>query len=245
MDQKGLKAKLFIEGSTGNTGAANRAKGGGQKGNSKGKLRGYFGKRNRVSGRGESRGIVTDGIIHTKCLLHETPEQHIAQHQKYVHEVFDILKENDLFVKPEKCVFKQEETDYLGVIVGKGRLRMDPKKLQGMADYPVLKNVTDIRAFLGFMGYYCYFIENYLAIVRPLLDLTKKASIFRWEKCHQEAFDKIKSIMCKAPVLLQPDFNKKFYLQTDASAYGMGVTIHPHFSLPLQLSPSPRQRHQH
>ena len=79
--------------------------------------------------------------------------------------------------------------------------------------------------FLGFTGYYRYFVQNYSAIVCPLLDLTKKGSVFKWEPHHQEAFDKIKAIMCKAPVLLQPDFNKKFYLQTDASAYGVGTVL--------------------
>ena len=95
-----------------------------------------------------------DGIIHTKCHPHETPKQHVLRHHKYVHEIFDILEENDLFVKPEKCAFEQEETDYLGVIVGKGRLQMNPKKLQGVADYLIPLNVMDIQAFLGFIGYY-------------------------------------------------------------------------------------------
>ena len=102
---------------------------------------------------------------------------------------------------------------------------MDPKKLQGVANYPIPQNVTDVRAFLGFTGYYRYFVQNYSAIVRPLLDLTKKGHVFKWEQRHQEAFDKIKTIMCKAPVLLQPDFNKKFYLQTDASAYSVGAVL--------------------
>ena len=102
---------------------------------------------------------------------------------------------------------------------------MDPKKLQGVANYPIPQNVTDVRAFLGFTGYYRYFVQNYSAIVRPLLDLTKKGSVFKWETRHQEAFDKIRAIMCKAPVLLQPDFNKKFYLQTDVSAYGVGAVL--------------------
>ena len=88
--------------------------------------------------------FMDDGIIHTKRLPNETPEQHLERHRKYVHEIFDILEEIDLFVKPEKCAFKQEETDYLGVIVGKGRLRMDLKKLQGVANYPVPQNVTDV-----------------------------------------------------------------------------------------------------
>lgn len=156
--------------------------------------------------------FMNDRIIHTKHLPHETPEQHTLRHQKYVHEIFDIPKENDLFMKLEKCAFEQEETNYLGVIVGKGQLWMDPKKLQGVADYLIPQNVMDVQAFLGFTGYYRYFVQNYSTIVHPLLNLTKKGSIFKWEVQCQEAFDKIKSIMCKAPVLLQPDFNKKFYL---------------------------------
>ena len=73
--------------------------------------------------------FMDDRIIHTKHLPHKTPKQHLLQHQKYIYEIFDILEENDLFIKPEKCAFEQEEMDYLGVIVGKGQLQMDPKKL--------------------------------------------------------------------------------------------------------------------
>ena len=156
-----------------------------------------------------------NGIIHTKHLPNETPEQHLKRHRRYIHKIFDILAENDLFIKPEKCAFEQEETDYLSVIVGKGRLQMDLKKLQGVANYPVPQNITDVRAFLGFTRYYRYFMQNYSAIVCPLLDLTKKVNVFKWEACHQEAFDKIKTIMCKAPVLLQ----------TDASAYSIGAVL--------------------
>ena len=68
-------------------------------------------------------------------------------------------------------------------------------------------------------------MQNYSAIVCPLLDLTKKGNVFKWEPRHQEAFDKIKAIICKAPILLQPDFNKKFYLQMDALAYGVGTIL--------------------
>ena len=169
--------------------------------------------------------FMDDSIIHTKQLPNKTKEQHLKRHRQHIHEIFDILAENDLFVKPEKCTFEQEETDYLGVIVGKGRLWIDPKKLQGVANYPTPQNITDVRAFLGFTGYYRYFVQNYSAIVHPLLDLTKKGSVFKWEQRHQEAFNKIRTIMCKAPVLLQPDFNKKFYLQTDASAYSVGAVL--------------------
>jgi len=64
-------------------------------------------------------------------------EQHLRQHHKLVHEMLDELEANDLYLKLEKCAFEQEEIEYLGVIVGKGHLHMDPKKLKGVADYPV------------------------------------------------------------------------------------------------------------
>jgi CCR4-NOT transcriptional regulation complex NOT5 subunit len=73
--------------------------------------------------------------IHTAKLPHETEEQHRSWHQGYMHQILDKLEENDLYLKPEKCEFKQDEIEYLGVIVGKNRLQMHPKKLQGIADW--------------------------------------------------------------------------------------------------------------
>jgi hypothetical protein len=169
--------------------------------------------------------FMDDSIIHMKRQLNEIEEQHLAWHRHYVHKIFNILAENDLYVKPKKCAFEQQEIKYLGVIVGKGCLHIDPKKLQGVADYPTPLNVTDVRTFLGFTGYYWYFIPNYSAIVWPLLNLTKKSTVFHWSQQEQEAFDKIQSIMCSAPVLQQPNFKKKFYLQTDASTYGVGTIL--------------------
>ena len=61
-----------------------------------------------------------DGVIHTKRWADKSKEQHISQHRCYVYEIFDILAENDLYVKPEKYAFEQEEIEYLGVIVRKG-----------------------------------------------------------------------------------------------------------------------------
>src|SRR5216684_4479390 len=115
-----------------------------------------------------------DLAVHTKRRAEETEEDHRRRHEEYVHIVLDILEENDLYLKPEKCAFEQKEIDYLGVIVGQGTLKMDPKKIQGVADWSPPTTVTEIRQFLGFTGYYRYFIPNYSKIARPLLDLTKK-----------------------------------------------------------------------
>ncbi len=68
------------------------------------------------------------------------------------------LEQNDLYLKPEKCDFEKKEIDYLGIIVSNGKIQMDPKKLNGVADWPIPKNPTDIQKFLGFTGYYRYFV---------------------------------------------------------------------------------------
>ena len=153
--------------------------------------------------------FMDDGVIYTQQRPGESDDQHRARHRSYVHRIFNILAANDLYVKPEKCAFEQEEIEYLGVIIGKGRLRMDPKKLQGVADYPVPRNPTDVRAFLGFTGYYRYFVQGYSQIARPLLDLTKKTEAWHWGPAQTRAFEMLKTKMCAAPILLQPNFNKK------------------------------------
>ncbi len=54
------------------------------------------------------------------------------------------LEQNDLYLKPEKCKFEKKEIDYLEVIISNGKIQMDPKKLKGVADWPIPKTPTDI-----------------------------------------------------------------------------------------------------
>ena len=166
-----------------------------------------------------------DGAIHTKPLPDETHEEHLARHQGYVHKIFDKLKKFDLYLKPEKCSFEQTKIDFLGVVVGDSQIQMDPSKIKAVKEWPKPKTPTKVRAFLGFTGYYCYFIKGYSLIARPLLHLTKKATEWHWGDLQEQAFQELKNIMCGKPVLSQPDFNKKFYLQTDASTYGLGAVL--------------------
>jgi hypothetical protein len=169
--------------------------------------------------------FMDNSIIYTKRLPGEMEEQHQQRHWQLVHHIFDILEKNDLYIKPEKCMFEQEEIKYLGVIIGKGKTWIDPKKLMAVANYPNPKNPTDVHAFLGFTGYYWYFIQGYLQITWPLLDLIKKTEAQHWDEPQGKAFLTLRRLMCSTPVLMQPDFSKKFYLQTDASRYGMGAVL--------------------
>jgi hypothetical protein len=65
-----------------------------------------------------------------------------------------ILQENELFLKPEKCEFEQREVKYLGVIVGNGKIRMDPIKVEGVRQWATPRNVKNIQSFLRFLNFY-------------------------------------------------------------------------------------------
>jgi|SRR6266850_2188066 len=105
-----------------------------------------------------------DIAIHTKPKPGETEEQYQQQHENLTHLVLNILEKNDLYLKPEKCKFLKREIDYLGVIIGNNTIKMDPVKLKGVADWMTPTMPTEIRKFLGFTGYYRYFIPNYSKI---------------------------------------------------------------------------------
>jgi hypothetical protein len=83
---------------------------------------------------------------------------------------------------------------------------MDPAKVQGVADWKPPRTVRDIRAFLGFTGYYRYFIKDYSKIARPLIHLTKKVTPFAWEEAQVRAFKTLKKHMCQNLILRQPDY---------------------------------------
>jgi hypothetical protein len=102
---------------------------------------------------------------------------------------------------------------------------MDPGKLKGIADWPVPQNPTEVWQFLGFTGYYWYFVPNYSKIAWPLLDLMKKNLLWHWGHTQHDAFKELKTRMCCSPVLTQPNFKERFYLQTDALAYGVGTVL--------------------
>ena len=75
-------------------------------------------------------------------------------HEQCVHKVLKKLRKHDLYLKPEKCIFEQQKIKFLGVVLEDSMVQMDPAKVQGVADWSPPQNVTDVRAFLGFTGFY-------------------------------------------------------------------------------------------
>ena len=156
-------------------------------------------------------------------LIHTTDD--ITAHREKVHKILHKLRQHDLYLKPEECQFEQKKVEFLGIILEKETVQMDPAKTKGLADWKTPQNLKDVHAFLGFTGFYRYFVLNYLKIARPLIELTKKAVPFHWSEAQSKVFETLKTLMCRCPVLKQPNYTKPFFLSTDASAYGVGAIL--------------------
>src|SRR5437899_9012554 len=140
-------------------------------------------------------------IVYMDDILIVTKSDNIEDHIAMVSKVLQILADNNLFLKPEKCHFHKREVEYLGVIVGNGHVKMDPVKLKGIIEWPIPWNVQELRAILGFGNYYKDFIQDYSLIACPLHNLTRKATPWKWEDKEQAAFDKLKCHFTSYPVL--------------------------------------------
>ena len=150
-------------------------------------------------------------------------------HELRVNHILDKLEKFDLFLKPEKCKFHQQEVEYLGVLIGNGSVKMDPIKVQGISEWPTPLTVKDVRSFLGFCNFYRAFIKNFSDIACPLNDLTRKNEQFIWSKERDEAFLRLKAVCSSYLVLHTPDWTKQFIMETDASGYALGVVIAQEF----------------
>jgi hypothetical protein len=104
----------------------------------------------------------------------------LAEHRKIVCEVLQRLQDHDLYLKPEKCKFEQQEIEYLGMIIRPGEVCMDPGKVSAVRDWPTPMTLRDVCTFIGFSNFYQRFIKDFSSIARPLHDLTKKDVPWQW-----------------------------------------------------------------
>ena len=162
--------------------------------------------------------FVDDVLIATKA---DTPT-----HRKIVNELLTLFAKESYFLRPSKCEFEKTRVTYLGLVVDGETLRIDPKKADGLHNWPrELKTVKEVRSVLGVLGYQRPFIPHYADLARPLTALTKKNHPFNWTEECRIALDTLINTVTKGPVLAQPDLSSPFFLQVDASAYATGAIL--------------------
>ena len=114
------------------------------------------------------------------------------EHKEHLKIVLQELRDYQLFAKFSKCNFFKDEIQYLGHVVTKVGILVDPEKIKAIEDWPVPKDVTDVRSFMGITGYYRRFIEGFSRIANPITSLQNKGKKFYWNQKCKERFKKLK-----------------------------------------------------
>ncbi|QRW15700.1 Retrotransposable element Tf2 protein [Rhizoctonia solani] len=146
-------------------------------------------------------------------------------HENHVWEVLKRLQDNNLFCNIEKCHFHVKKIDYLGFIISEFGIEVDQSKVTDAMNWSTPKNVKNIQEFLGFVNFYRQFIPNFGNMAQPLYNLLKKDSLWEWESAEQQSFDGLKKCLTSAPLLLQPDTTKQFYIECNALDYATGAIL--------------------
>ena len=144
-------------------------------------------------------------------------------HDKLVAEIIKRLKENDLYVKLEKCKWKVREVGFLRVVIGPQGIKMEENKLKGVLEWPTPKCVKDVQKFLELANYYHQFIQSFIFIARPLYNMMKKDQ--KWTERQKKAFRKLKEKFTKELMSVTLDLDKKMRMEVDASDYTMGEVL--------------------
>ena len=135
------------------------------------------------------------------------------------------LREKKLYAKFSKCQFWLEEVAFLGHVVSKDGVSVDPKKINAVTEWQRPTSVTEIRSFLGLAGYYRRFVEGFSKLAAPMTRLTQKNIKFEWsEKC-ERSFQELKNRLVSAPILALSVSGKEFVVYSDTSIQGLGCVL--------------------
>ncbi|GAV92764.1 hypothetical protein CFOL_v3_36142, partial [Cephalotus follicularis] len=128
---------------------------------------------------------------------------------KHLRITLEILKQHSLVAKRSKCIFGGSKVEYLGHFISEQGVSTDPKKVASVQQWPIPKNLKELRGFLGLTGYYMRFIRNYSLLSKPLTSLLKKDA-FKWTDEATDSFNRLKDAMVTAPILALPDMQEEF-----------------------------------
>ena len=117
-----------------------------------------------------------------------------------------------------------EEIPILGVIVGRGQVKIEQEKIKAVKEWKTPTKIKDVESFLGFANFYRRFIHNFSHTARPLNELKGKKE-WKWEKEHQEAFEELKEKIMSQLVLSLPRREGKFRVETDALGHAIGGVL--------------------
>ncbi|RWS21805.1 uncharacterized protein B4U80_01249, partial [Leptotrombidium deliense] len=147
------------------------------------------------------------------------------EHLQNLRKVFEVMRENGIHANKKKCKFGVSRISYIGHDFIPGGVMPSPDKVKAIKKAPEPKNVTQLKSYLGGLGYYGRFMPNLSSTVEKLYKLTQKDTPWKWTNVERTAFNKSKDLLLSDAVLTHFMENEDLYLVCDASQYGIGVIL--------------------
>ncbi|XP_074346452.1 putative mitochondrial protein AtMg00860 [Apium graveolens] len=120
--------------------------------------------------------------------------------------------------------------------LGKDGIKVDPVKVEAVSRWEQPKSPTEVRSFLGLVGYYPRFVKDFAKIATPLTKMTRKNERFVWTEKYEESFQELKKRLVTSLVLALPDETENFVMYNDASLKGLGCVLMQHDNVIAHVS---------
>jgi hypothetical protein len=124
-----------------------------------------------------------------------------------------------------KCELWLEQVAFLGHVILKEGISIDPSKVQDVLSWKAPSSVSDIQSFLGLAGYYQRFIKVFSKVSKPMTELLEKDKKFEWTPACEASFQELKKRLTIALILVMPDMEKPFSIYCDALGQGLGCVL--------------------
>ena len=148
-----------------------------------------------------------------------------VEHGEHLRIVLQTLRTHQMYAKLSKCEFWLNSVSFLGHVISKKGVQVDPKKVDVVSNWHRPTNVTVIRSLLGMAGYYRRFVKDFSRISTPLTRLIRKQVKFEWDDTCEQSFQKLKDCLTTAPVLALPTDQGGMTVYCDASRVGLGCVL--------------------
>jgi hypothetical protein len=147
------------------------------------------------------------------------------EHEEHLRLVLQKPREHKLYAKLSKCEFWLKQVAFLGHVISKGGISVDPSKIQDVLSWNAPTSVSNILSFLGLAGYYRRSIEGFLKISKPITEFLEKDKKFEWTLAYEASFQELKKRLTTALILVMPDMEKSFSIYCDAPGQGLGCVL--------------------
>jgi hypothetical protein len=147
------------------------------------------------------------------------------QHDKAVKQVLERARNNNVRFNPKKVQYKQLKVRYIGHVFSEAGMELDPDRVQELLLLKTPTNRDELQSVMGMFGYVRQFVPKMSELTRILNDLRKKDVVWNWTEAHTAAYNKVKMLISKAPVLANFDPKKPIVIQADASKDGLGCCL--------------------